>query len=379
MQQLALLFFITCFLLVGIYTGSGASLSHYNLFVILGEDNPGKLYQLKVLPNGEIINPHIQYPLVSRDPGDLEVTADFQYVLVASGYGINCFRVLNNGNLFCTSTTSVDLPEFFTITPNNELVIISTYYCTTVFSFTTTGELVNGTSAIPAEAARPDPLGRGLLANSTSYSLYSFSSYTINYLARTLHNTTSYTGGRAYKRYAFTPNGKLGFVYGMSVDPQDTGKNLWVLNIDSAFNVTTTSQIFELGDDCFKPTISRDNQFLWASTGSHIELLTINTTTGQVTDTGRKFYVLNTTWTAAGSQRKSPDDTLTVVWYDDTRLAKPGSFATAWINADGSLTWTGYYFNFELVYASMGTGIIDYELIPVYVTGLESDKWQLYE
>jgi hypothetical protein len=349
--------------------------------VILGEDNPGKLYQLKVLPNGEIIDPNIQYPLVSQDPGDIEVTTDFQYILVASGYGMNCFRVLNDGNLLSASTISVDLPQNFTITPNNELVIISTYYCTTVFSFTTAGELINGTGGPILSRPKTEPLGRGLLGATTSFT---FSSFTINYNNNTIQPTAIYPEGHGVRGFTFTYDGKLGFVYGLDVTPGDpvSGKDLWVLNIDSAFNVTTTSQMFDFGmvggGGCY-PTISRDNKYLWASTGSHIELLTFNTTTGEITDTGRKFYVLNTTWTAAGPMRTTSDGTLAIVWYDDTRLSKPGSFATAWINADGSLTWTGYYYNFELVYASMGTGIIDYELIPVYVTGLESDKWQLYE
>ena len=73
--------------------------------------------------------------------------------------------------------------------------------------------------------------------------------------------------------FSFTPDGKLGFLSGLSpVSP--SGGSLWVLNIDSAFNVTTTSQIFNVPDNgIYKPAISPDGKYLWAPTGSYMNCL----------------------------------------------------------------------------------------------------------
>jgi hypothetical protein len=372
MQRLILLLFLTCFLLIGIYTGSHASLSHYNLFVILGEDNPGKLYQLKVLPNGEIIDPNTQYPLVSQDPRDLELTTDFQYILVASGYGMNCFRVLNDGNLLSASTISVDLPQNFTITPNNDLVVVSGYTATSIFSLTTTGDLINEIPSTSFSRPKTEPFGRGILGRTAGFT---FSAFTIDYAMRTLHITTTYpTGHGGSIGFTYTHDGNLGFVYGNSVDPADSGKDLWVLNIDSAFNVTTTSQIFDIpgGNGIDEPMISWDNRYIWASAGyGGIDLLIIDTTE-TVTDTGRRYY-----WQGIRFIRKTPDERLMMVGYEDATTGG-GCFTSAWINSDGSLTWTGYTFPFDQTYPSMGT-IIDAEVVPVYVTAVPEKLWEILQ
>ena len=46
----------------GMISPSLADIAYYNLFVVSGNDGyGGSLYQLQVLPNGQIVDPYIQY------------------------------------------------------------------------------------------------------------------------------------------------------------------------------------------------------------------------------------------------------------------------------------------------------------------------------
>jgi hypothetical protein len=68
------------------------------------------------------------------------------------------------------------------------------------------------------------------------------------------------------------------------------------------------------------------------------------------------------------------------VEYDDSSLnPQAGCFATAWINSDGSLSWTGHTFPFDSIYASGLTTVVDYVIVPVYVTGVEDNYWEIFD
>ncbi len=240
-----------------------------------------------------------------------------------------------------------------------------------IYSLTSTGDLVNGISGPVIDYTRIDPLGRGLLAMS-SYS--TFSAYIINYNSRTLSLMTTYPFGNGNNyNFAFTPDGKLGFLSGFGVSP--SGGDLWVLNIDSVFNVTTTSQIFNVASNGIDEiAISNDNRYLWAPTGDYIELFTIDTL-GNVTDTRKEYYVSNDTGgTLAGVQKNTPDGSLAIVDYLDMNSGGRG-FATAYIDGDGSLTWTGYTYAFDSAHPTEGT-VVDYAIVPVYATGIPEELWK---
>ena len=138
-----------------------------------------------------------------------------------------------------------------------------------------------------------------------------------------------------------------------------------MLNIDSAFNVTTTSQIFTVSGTVTPgpPAISPDGKYLWFPKG-FIELFSIDTL-GNVTDTGQKYLGPNSD---NYLQRNTPDGRLAVVVYGNVNDA--GNFATAIINGDGSLTWTGYNLAFNY-----GTYITDFVVVPVYVTCVPEEFW----
>ena len=114
--------------------------------------------------------------------GSLAVSPDNRF-LFAAGDAIYRYQIQSDGSLVSIgSTTPGDSVAF---TPNEQLVIGGN----TIYSLTSTGDLVNGTSGPVIDYPYIDPLGRGLLAIS-SYS--TFSAYTINYNSRTLSLTTTY-------------------------------------------------------------------------------------------------------------------------------------------------------------------------------------------
>ena len=251
-------------------------------------------------------------------------------------------------------------PGGVAFTPNEQLVI----GWNTIYSLTSTGDLVNGISGPLMDSIQIDPLGRGLLAMS---SFSTFSAYTINYNSRTLSLTTTYplgTGSIFY--FAFTPNGKLGFYYSMVLGW--LGGSLLL----TASLMLSTTQVLNIPDRSIDDlAVSNDSRYLWASAG-YIELFSIDTN-GMVTDTGNKYYVLNQTGSYAQYQRNTPDGNLAIVEYLDFNLG--GSFATAYINGDGSLTWTGYTFAFDSAHPTEGT-VVDYAIVPVYATGIPEEFWK---
>jgi hypothetical protein len=347
-----------------------ASLAYYNLFVIRSDDNPGIIYQLKILPNGEIIDPLIQYTLIGKNAEHFGITTDFKYLFTDTNNCINRFQIQADGNLFAIGTTKIAAYDF-SITPNNKLIFITCVSGSTIFSITSTGDLVNGTSwNNPASNSKVDPLSRGLLGTTTA----SFSVYTINYNLQTLNKTTSFNH-RNYPVYGFdyTPDGKLGFFYGGGgVTP--SGGDLLVMKIDSTFNVTTT-QVFDIpGFGINNLVASNDNRYVWASAFyGGIALYSIDPL-GNLTDTGNRYYKGGTAFI-----KKTPDDRMIIACYEDN--SSPywyETFATAWINDDGSLAWTGYTFAMDSVYPNPGV-IQDAVIVPVYITGISEELWQKLE
>lgn len=286
------------------------------------------------------------------------MTKNYQFLVTSPGQpGTFCFQILPNGNLLEVSST-VSGAGFLKITPNNQLVITYNGYD---FSLSSTGILAYDTSIPTTGNLNIDPLGRGVLAVS---SLTTFSVYTINYNTGTLNITSTYLMGLGnYQHFSFTPDGKLGFLSGLSpVSPN--GGSLWVLNIDSAFNVTTTSQIFNVENGIYEPAISSDGRYLWAPTGGYIELFTISTT-GQVMDTGQQYYVANDTDSnQAYFLRNTPDERFAIVEYNENNLA------TEIINGDGSLSWTGFTLPYEY------GAIVDFVIVPVYTTSVPEELWK---
>ncbi len=368
MKKRNVTFLAIAIFLVGMTSLCHAYVAYYSLFVVDGEDNPARIYQLKILPNGKILDTYIQYTTatggIGFDNGSLAVSPNDRF-LFATGDAIYQFQIQPDGNLISIGSTNPS--NFIAFTPNEQLAIGGNI----IYSLTSTGDLVNGISGPVIDYTRIDPLGRGLLAMS-SYS--TFSAYIINYNSRTLSLMTTYPFGNGNNyNFAFTPDGKLGFLSGFGVSP--SGGDLWVLNIDSVFNVTTTSQIFNVASNGIDEiAISNDNRYLWAPTGDYIELFTIDTL-GNVTDTRKEYYVSNDTGgTLADFQKNTPDGSLAIVDYLDMNSGGE-CFATAYINGDGSLTWTGYTYAFDSAHPTEGT-VVDYAIVPVYATGIPEELWK---
>ncbi len=354
--------------LVGMTSLCHAYVAYYNLFVVSGNDYPGRIYQLKVLPNGQILDTYTQYTIEGNwfDYGALDVSSNYQFLLIASD-DIHRFQIQLDGSLFSLGTTP-SAGSQIAITPNGQIVIVTLNVgSSTIYSLDSSGDLINGTPGPEIAIPKADPLGRGVLAGITS----AFSAYTINYNTRTLTQTTSFLRGDGIPYgFNFTPDGKLGFMYGFNLAPNNTG-DLLVMKIDSNFTITTTQVLNIPGRPIDDLAVSKDGRYLWASAG-YIELFSIDTN-GLVTDTGNKYYVLNQTGSYAQYQRNTPNGNLAIVEYLDFNLG--GSFATAYINGDGSLTWTGYTFAFDSAHPTEGT-VVDYAIVPVYATGIPEELWK---
>ena len=341
MKKRNVTFLMIAIILVGMTSLCHAYVAYYSLFVVSGEDG-SNIYQLKILPNGQILR--YLYPIYEWRKfnqfgnGSLAVSPDNRF-LFAAGDAIYRYQIQPDGSLVSIGSTTPG--SFIAFTPNEQLVIAENI----IYSLTSTGDLVNGTSGPLIDYPRIDPLGRGLLAIS---SFSTFSAYTINYNSRTLSLTTTYpleVDSPFY--FAFTPNGKLGFYYSSVWD------GLGVLTFDSIFNVSTTQVLNISGESIFDLAVSKDNKYLWTPTNNYIELFSIDTLEN-VTDTGQQYYVLNDFGgTLARYQRNTPDGNLAIVEYVDLNSnSSGGSFATAYINGDGSLTWTGYTFAFDSAHPS---------------------------
>ncbi len=360
MKKRIVTFLMIAIILVGMTSLCHAYVAYYSLFVVSGED--GNIYQLKILPDGQILDTNIQYTNGgSFGNGSLTISPDNRF-LFAAGDAIYRYQIQPDGSLLSIGSTTPG--SFIAFTPNDQLIIAEN----TVYSLTSTGDLINGTSGPLIDYPRIDPLGRGLLALS---SFSTFSAYTINYNSRTLSLTTSYPlEVDSPFNFAFTPNGNLGFFYSTVWD------GLGILTFDSIFNVSTTQVLNINGESIFDLAVSKDNKYLWTPTNNYIKLFSIDTLEN-VTDTGQQYYVLNDFGgTLARYQRNTPDGNLAIVEYVDLNSnSSGGSFATAYINGDGSLTWTGYSFAFDSTYPSPET-IVDFTLVPVYATGIPEELWK---
>ncbi len=367
MKKLNVTFLMIAIILVGMTSLCHAYVAYYSLFVVSGDDNPNRIYQLKILPNGQILDTYVQYTAGgnggSFGTGSLGVSPGYRFLFAASD-AVYRFQIQADGSLVSIGSTN---PGGVAFTPNEQLVI----GWNTIYSLTSTGDLINGTPGPNIGSPKVDPLGRGILA----YWYPTFSAYTINYDTRILSLTTTYPLGNGnYYNFVFTPDGKLGFLAGFGVSPN--GGDLQALKIDSTFTVTTTQVMSVSQGGIYDMAVSNDSRYLWADTGYYIELFSIDTL-GNVTDTGKQYYALNVMHrTGVNFQRNTPDGNLAIVEYDDDDLApEAGCFATAFINGDGSLTWTGYTFAFDSAHPTEET-VVDYAIIPVYATGIPEELWK---
>ncbi len=362
----------------GIASPSLADIAYYNLFIVEGETPI--IYQLEVLYNGQIVDPHIQYDVGGDgfDTGDIAITNDYRFLLaIKSGnnnYGINRYQILPNGNLFLLGSTPGTI-GYLAITHNNELVVVGSYVGNSlIYSLTSTGDLINGTVGPVISSPQADPLGRGILALSA---FAAFSAYTINYALQSLDSITTFPTGTNVSGFQFTPNGKLGFIYGMDATPE--GYGLGVMKIGANFTFSTT-QILNPGD--FFVEIASNSYLLGVDNSCGcIKLFSIDTL-GNVTDTGKVFGVPSvgtTGGTLAGNIRQTPGEQMAVVYYEDGSLdPQGGSFATAWVAPDGSLSWTGYSYAFDSVYGG-NDSVTDFVIVPVYTTDVPKELWDVFD
>ena len=123
-------FFVFVLLLVSLCYSQ--SISEYSLFAIVGENN--KVIRLRILPNGQIIDP-LQQGTTLMDTNRVTYDTNKKYLYVSclgSGFpsGISSFTIQSDGTLLPLGTTTVIGSAggviSTAITPNNQLLFTNT-------------------------------------------------------------------------------------------------------------------------------------------------------------------------------------------------------------------------------------------------------------
>jgi WD40 repeat protein len=347
------------------YLSSGAEAKHISenrLFLSTSEAWPGIVSALKVMPTGEIINLYQQYT-TTRWIMDLAITPNKQYMFVAGDTNMEWFHIESTGNMVSMGTAffTHDKPAIISITPNNDYVlVIGEDVFAYLFQLQSAGELID-THTKPTTGWWINPRGNPIIGYVPDNSL---GVYHLNYAAGTAIRAQLFIGTAFnYLKMAYTPDGSIGLLKGYM-----DGMDLKVFKIDTTETVTTTQQ-FNFGNLADDIAITPDGRFGLLGIDTKIVILSIDTVNGIVTDTGKRFTLSAPISFLPKSIRITDDGKMVVIQYMD---GSHEYVTTAFIGPEGDLFWTGYTFYFG------PAGVNDMELLPIYVTDVDSDQWQLY-
>jgi hypothetical protein len=333
------------------------------LFLSTHEMEPGRIFALKILPTGEIIDLYQQYT-TTRWIYDLAITPSKQFMYVAADTTIERFRIKSNGDLISLDTTYFPAdPIKIAVTPNNEYVIIefSDIGCW-FFQPTPTGKLID-TYYRETVGMWINPRGNPIIDRCFGYTIWV---HHLDYASGTVIRTQIFNNiSDNYVKIAYTPDGSIGLMKGFLGNSMD----LRVFRIDTTETVTTTQQ-FNLGNTAKDIAITPDGRYGFLAIDGNIVILSIDTVNGIVTDTGKRFDLNAPISFQVDFIRITDDGKMVVIQYLDDIDER---VTTAFIGPDGDLFWTGYIFQFG------AAGVIDMELLPIYITDVDSDQWQLYD
>ncbi len=325
------------------------------------------VYQLDVLSNGAIVDT-FQNWTTNSETVKIAITPDKKYLYIGSIYpgAIDGFCIdSTSGNLYPVSTTMLSAEDVF-ITPNGQYLVAGQ----AMFRIDSTGTLLDTGSRYTSGGWYENvmyginPRGNPLIAgNSGDKSIWI---YHLDYGSGTLTHTTTLTWGVQVRNTAFTPDGSLGIFEGPLFLYQNY--DVMAFRIDTTETITDTGQRWNFGTNPQDVVITPDGRFGFVSVDTVIVTLAINTITGVITDTGKRFDPF--LGFAPGDIRLTEDGRMAIIGGSGSNII------TANISTEGDLTWTGYMFPFGTTYGA----IIDMELVPAaQVTGLDSSQWQLYD
>ena len=382
-----------CFFMFIVSTVIAQSITEYSLFSLIAEDN--KVIRLRILPNGQIIDPLQQYTTL-MDTNRITYDTNRKYLYVSCrGYGspggINSFIIQNDGSLLPLETTTTNGGAYnqgairTTITPNNQLLIpitstLSVVTNTVIYEVSSTGQLTDtGNRFNRYGFPCVDPFGRVIISNDTATIVISgnttqawvYDVYSINYLTKTVTQTQVVpNSGSNIFDIRFPKSGTMGIVYG--VDCDTSSHDLSVIWIDSFGNVTAPNLGFHVFANVYDVALLPNDQYAYICGDTTINLFSVNTITRTITDTGYRFRPPN--GKTPFLFRLNDSGTFGVLLY----VATDGLYwlTSAFINpSNGELTWTGYTFAIDSIYAGPGTGALDIQWVPVYATSIPSELW----
>jgi hypothetical protein len=331
---------------------------------------PGKVFAFSILPTGEIVDLYQQYT-TTRWIADLCATPNKKFMYVSANMAIDQFRIESNGDLlFLGAFTCTGNPGDIGITPNNEIAIVGVGGSNPPGWFlriSPSGELID-TYYRASTGIWINPRGNPIMYGGfPDEAIWVFH---LDYAAGTVSRTQvipwvcNNPNGMAY-----TPDGSLGLLVGYlggSVDVRS-------FKIDTTETVSTTGA-WDIGGTAKDIDITPNARFALISIDTMLAIFAIDTNNGIITDTGKRWRPPLTNF-LPDYIRITADGKLAVIDYLDYR----DWITTAFIGDNGDLTWTGYTFPFGATYVPGVDAVIDMELTPIYVTGVESSQWQLYE
>ncbi len=357
--------------------GGAQSITEHRLFLAPGEMWPGKIFALQILPTGEIRDLYQQYT-TTRWVSDISITPNKKFMYISADIAIDEFKIESHGNLFTLGTfTCPGVPGDIGITPNNDMVIVGIGDSNPPGFFleiSTTGELID-TYYRASTGIWINPRGNPIMYGGfLGESVWVFH---LDYSSGTIFHTQVIPGVcNSPKGMAFTPDGSLGILVGYLGGLVDVR----AFKIDTTESVSTIGQ-WNIGGTAKDVQITPDARFALIAVDSVIAVFAIDTHTGTVTDTGKRFSppTRPPTYQALPHYLRITDDgKMVVVNYDV--YGENEIIGTGWIDSEGNITWTGYTFPFGNTYVPGATAVMDMELVPaVQVTGLDSSQWQLYD
>jgi hypothetical protein len=345
-----------------------ASLNHYALYTVTMEGT--SIIVLNVFPSGQIVDPLVQYPL-PRYQLDIAISSSTSYLVVGGG-NITVFGIQENGNLsqISQSTKGADWVQ---ITPNEEIVLTGTY-TSNIFLLSTTGQLIpSGNSSFPPGSwAHINPRGNPVLTTGIGHNI---EARQIDYVTKTVSTITAVQGGDGIWEGTWTPDGSLALILGPVPSPTNND-SIWVLGLDSTGSIFTTGQsLIPRFCPIHNIAFNRSGTIGLCSAEDSVITISIDTIRKIVHDNGIRTGPPVIGGSDMYKLRITPDDRLAIVAYADP-TDNHIWLATAFLNGNGSLTWTGYRFPYDYYYTNPGDGLYDMEVISVYATDVPPELWK---
>ena len=358
--------------------------SEYYLYISTGYS--GNLPVLKVLPSGEIINTGYLYATGQHPTMGLISTQNL--LIVSSAIPSNGEFVTYKFNpdftltilSITTSTTSV---FYINLTPNGKLILKSTPYYNEIWSVDSLGIVSNTGNTFLGYFINP-VRSQGDISISANIGTGYMPVYQIDYVTMTLSSTQNIPFSNVNK-IIFAPDGKLAIGIGSNLN-NTFGGDVGLFTIDSSGSVSTTTTILYLGRDLRDATFTPDGRFVFlvpeGGPPAPIITLQVNSNTTSLQDTGKRFQHPNANqigWSLGGHVVQTTPDGRMLIYFYISSIDDKFYLATAWINGDGSLAWTGYDFPYESYFSDSLDYIQDMVIVPNYITSIPDELWQGFE